>query len=174
MKKRFSYFLPCCFMIGVIALSNILVAIPLGPWLTAGALTFPLTFLVNDLTNHYYGAHYARNVVYLSLLPAFLISFLFSTPRIALASLVAFFLAQLLDIFIFDKLRQRKWWRAPLVSTFLSSLIDTTVFYGLAFAGTATPWHQWAIGDQTVKCAIALVALIPFWILKERKPYALI
>jgi uncharacterized PurR-regulated membrane protein YhhQ (DUF165 family) len=149
----------------VVTVSNIAVQYPINDWLTWGALTYPIAFLVTDLTNRRLGAGAARNVVYVGFAFAVALSIGFATPRIALASGTAFLVAQLLDISIFDRLRQASWWRAPLVSSTIASVLDTALFFSLAFAATGLPWITWAVGDLAVKIAVALVLLIPFRLL---------
>lgn len=149
-------------MMFVVTLSNIWVQYPINDWLTYGALTYPIAFLVTDLTNRALGAGAARRVVYVGFAAAASLSIWLATPRIALASGAAFLLAQLLDIAVFGQLRRASWWRAPLISSTLASILDTVLFFSLAFAGTGLPWVTWAIGDYGVKVAAAIVLLIPF------------
>jgi queuosine precursor transporter len=149
----------------IVVASNILVQYPVNDWLTWGAFTYPLAFLVTDLANRRLGPAAARRVVYVGFALAVLCSAVLATPRIALASGTAFLVAQLLDVVVFDRLRRGIWWRAPLVSSVLGSTIDTALFFTLAFAATGLPWIGWAIGDLAVKFAVALVMLIPFRLL---------
>jgi uncharacterized PurR-regulated membrane protein YhhQ (DUF165 family) len=149
-------------MILVVTCSNVAVQYPINDWLTWGAFTYPVSFLVNDLTNRNLGPAVARRVVYAGFVLGVVLSFYFAGWRIAFASGSAFLVAQLLDVQIFDRLRRSAWWRAPLLSSTLASLIDTALFFGLAFAGTGLPWVTWAIGDYGVKLAMALGLLIPF------------
>lgn len=149
----------------VIVASNFLVAIPINDWLVWGALTYPLAFLVTDLVNRFYGAATARQVVYFGFAVGVVLSLLLADARIAIASGSAFLCAQLLDVFVFDQLRSRSWWVAPGVSSAISTVVDTLLFFALAFAGTGSPWWQWATGDLGVKWAVALLALIPYRIL---------
>jgi uncharacterized PurR-regulated membrane protein YhhQ (DUF165 family) len=146
----------------VVTVSNIAVQYPINDWLTWGALTYPIAFLVTDLTNRGLGTGPARMVVYVGFALAVGLSIWLATPRIALASGAAFLVAQLLDISIFDRLRRATWWRAPLISSTFASALDTVLFFSLAFAGTGLPWITWAIGDYGVKIAVALILLIPF------------
>ena len=154
--------LPIAAMVAVVAGSNVAVQFPINEWLTWGAFTYPLSFLVTDLTNRRLGPARARLVVYVGFALAVVLSSLLATPRIALASGTAFVTAQLLDILVFNRLRRQSWWRAPLISSALGSLWDTAVFFGLAFAGTGLPWVTWAIGDLGVKGGMALALLFPF------------
>lgn len=149
-------------MVLVVTISNVAVQYPINDWLTYGALTYPIAFLVTDLTNRALGVAPARKVVYAGFAVAVGLSIWLATPRIALASGAAFLIAQLLDISIFDRLRRGNWWRAPLISSTLASFLDTALFFSLAFAGTGLPWVTWAIGDYGVKIAVALALLIPF------------
>ena len=156
------------FWIGVVAMmvvvtgSNIAVQHPINDWLTWGAFTYPVAFLVTDLTNRRYGPRDARRVAYVGFALAVLLSIVLAEPRIALASGTAFLTAQLLDIWVFDRLRRQPWWQAPLASSALASIWDTALFFGLAFAGTGLPWVTWAIGDLGAKAVMALSLLLPF------------
>ncbi len=184
-------------MAAVVLASNILVQFLCGPWLTWGAFTYPVAFLVTDLTNRLYGAAAARRVV----LAGFAVGLVSSaigtqiegdfgplvTPRIAIGSALAFLTAQLLDIAVFDRFRQGRWWRAPLISTLAGSSVDTGIFFSLAFSasfaflhpatdvawagevlpllglGPAAPlWVSLAVADWGVKLALAILALLPF------------
>ncbi|MFQ5467430.1 MAG: VUT family protein [Kiloniellaceae bacterium] len=149
-------------MVLIVTASNVAVQNPITDWLTWGAFTYPVSFLVTDLTNRALGPGPARRVVYAGFAVAVVLSALFAGPRIAAASGLAFLLAQLMDIAIFDRLRQAAWWRAPLVSSTLASALDTAVFFALAFAGTGLPWITWAAGDYGVKLSMAAVLLAPF------------
>lgn len=157
--------LPIACMALIIVASNKLVSIPINDWLVWGALTYPFAFLVTDLTNRHYGASAARRVVYCGFAMGILASLYFADPRIALASGTAFLLAQLLDVTIFDKLRHLKWWIAPFVSSVLSTVVDTFLFFALAFYGTGEPWTGWAVGDLGVKWIVSLFALGPYGLL---------
>jgi len=146
----------------VVTASNILVEIPINDWLTWGALSYPFAFLVTDLTNRALGAGKARIVVSVGFLAAVIMSLILADSRIALASGSAFLLAHLLDIFLFDKLRQAAWWKAPLFSSIIASFLDTLIFFSLAFAGTGLPWQTWALGDYGVKLAMVAILILPF------------
>ncbi|MCP4380167.1 MAG: VUT family protein [Hyphomicrobiales bacterium] len=154
--------------LGVVAMtvfvtaSNFLVEIHINPWLTYGALTYPGAFLVTDLTNRALGPAAARRVVYAGFALAVVLSLLLANPRIALASGAAFLAAQLLDIGIFSRLRDKVWWAAPFASSTLASALDTALFFSLAFAFTEVEWMRLAVGDFLVKMGIALFMLIPF------------
>jgi hypothetical protein len=149
-------------MVLIVVSSNVLVQYPLSDWLTWGAITYPFSFLVVDLANRYYGPRMARRIVYVGFVVALVLSAWLATPRIALASGTAFLCAELLDVTIFNRLRRHAWWKPPLVSTLFASVLDTAVFFTLAFAGTDMPWVTLALGDLGVKLAIALFALVPF------------
>ncbi|MEO8158260.1 MAG: queuosine precursor transporter [Betaproteobacteria bacterium] len=149
-------------MVAIVVSSNVLVQYPLSDWLTWGALTYPSSFLVVDLANRYHGPRMARRIVYVGFVVALVLSAWLATPRIALASGTAFLCAELLDVTIFNLLRRHAWWKPPLVSTLFASVVDTAIFFTLAFAGTDMPWVTLGLGDLGMKVAIALIALIPF------------
>jgi queuosine precursor transporter len=153
---------PVAAMVIVVAGSNLAVQYPINAWLTWGALTYPIAFLVTDLTNRRQGPAAARKVAYVGFALGVVLSVLVAGPRIALASGSAFLSSQLLDIAVFNRLRRLSWWRAPLVSSALGSVWDTAVFFTLAFAGSGLPWTTWAIGDLGAKGAMALLLLAPF------------
>lgn len=146
----------------VIVASNKLVPIQINSWLTWGTLTYPFAFLITDLMNRYFGVRKARLLVYAGFAIGVLASLYFADPRIALASGVAFLVAQLLDVSVFDKLRSKDWWVAPFTSSVISTVFDTFLFYALAFIGTGVVWPQLAVGDLGVKWVVALVALVPY------------
>lgn len=161
--RRRGFWLGVIGMTFVVTLSNVAVQYPIGEWLTWGALTYPFAFLVTDLTNRGLGPRTARRVVLVGFALAVICSIYFATPRIAMASGLAFLAAQLLDIQIFNRLRQaRAWWQPPLVSSTLASILDTVIFFSLAFAGTGLPWVTWALGDYAAKLAMAFVILLPY------------
>ena len=146
----------------LVTLSNVLVQIPINDWLTWAAFTYPVCFLVTDLTNRALGPAVARRVVYVGFAVAVALSVYFATPRIALASGTAFLCAQLLDVYVFNRLRRAAWWRAPFISSLLASALDTALFFSLAFAGTGFPWITLGLGDYAVKVAMACAMLLPF------------
>ena len=152
-------------MTAVVAASNFLVQVPINDWLTWGALSYPVAFLVTDLINRRVGPEPARRVVYVGFACGVVLSLFTSTVRIALASGTAFLLAQLADVWLYDRMRHAAWWRAPLVSSTLASALDTALFFSLAFAWTGLPWTTWAIGDYGVKMAVAGAMLLPFRLL---------
>ena len=185
-------------MAAVVVLSNVLVQHPLA-WtlgrlnladlLTWGAFSYPLAFLVTDVTNRLLGPAVARRVVYLGFAVAVLLSIWIASPRLAMASGSAFLVGQLLDVGVFNALRERTWWKAPAFSSLIGSAADTLVFFTLAFAAgfavlgpndpfaieaaplfglypvEAPRWVSWALGDFAVKLLIAVVALIPYRII---------
>lgn len=153
---------PVLAMAGVIALSNFLVQFQINDWLTWGAFSFPLVFLVTDLTNRALGPAAARRVAAAGFAVAVLLSLGLAPWRIALASGVAFLVAQALDIALFNRLRQASWWRAPLIGSLVASVFDTGVFFFLAFAGTGPDWLLLAAGDLAVKAAMAVLLLAPY------------
>ena len=166
----------------VILASNILVQYPirmtvgerdLAHWITYGALTYPIAFLVTDTTNRLFGAAAARRVVYVGFALGVALSLALAPVRIALASGTAFILAQLLDVFVFDRLRRMSWWKAPFVSSLLGSATDTALFFSIAFAGTTVPWVSLGFGDFLAKLAMAILLLPAFRALVAAYPRAL-
>ena len=185
-------------MAAVVVASNILVQFLFGNWLTWGAFTYPLAFLVTDVTTRLYGAAAGRKVVFAGFLTGVACSFIAAgfdatTLRIALGSGVAFLTAQLIDVAIFDRLRAGRWWRAPLASTLVGASVDTALFFTIAFsaslaflepggdvgwaadglpllgAGPVVPlWVSLAVADWGVKIALALLALLPFRLIVAR------
>ena len=162
MKAPFplSLLLPIVAMMAVIGVSNVAVQHAINDWLTWGAFTYPLAFLVTDLTNRAWGPGRARTVAYvgfpfgigLSIVLAVAADIpLWEGVRVALASGFAFICAQLFDIALFHRLRRGLWWRAPLVSSLSASAIDTAIFFSAAFALTGLPWVTWALGDFGIK-----------------------
>ena len=152
----------------VVAASNYLVQFPVNDWITWGAFTYPVAFLITDLTNRAFGPARARQVVYAGFVLAVLLSIALATPRIALASGTAFLVAQLLDVRIFNRFQRRgRWWTAPLVSSSIGSAVDTLLFFSIAFAGTAVPWMTLGAGDYAVKLVLALSMLIPFRVMMQ-------
>ncbi|RUT29429.1 VUT family protein [Arsenicitalea aurantiaca] len=193
-------------MVAVVSASNFLVQFPveatlggvdLAEILTWGAFTYPVAFLVTDLTNRHFGPARARLVVLAGFSVAVLISIWLASPRIAIASGSAFLLAQLLDVSVFDRLRHGRWWQAPLISSFLGSVLDTVLFFSIAFAarfsvldtgfgledgslpfpvpllgfGPEVPlWVSLALGDFLVKMAVAVALLAPYKLLRRLVP----
>lgn len=187
-------------MAAIVMASNILVQFLAGPWLTWGAFTYPFAFLVTDLTNRLYGVAAARRVVLAGFGVGLLCSLIGTqimgefgplvTLRVAVGSAAAFLVAQLMDVTIFDQLRRRAWWQAPLLSTFVGASLDTAIFFTIAFSaaltflepgndtswatgavpllgiGPAAPlWVSLAVADWGVKLLLAVVALVPFRVL---------
>ena len=164
----------------LVTLSNFLVQYPVNYFgldqiLTYGAFSYPITFLITDLANRSYGKEIANKIVYIGFFLGILLTLFFSTNfqdlisiRIAIGSGTAFLVAQLLDVQVFDKLRKKIWYVAPLVSSFFGSSIDTLLFFFISFYKTGIPWITLAIGDFSVKILIALIMLIPFRLLLNR------
>ena len=177
-------FVTLSILMGVVVLSsNYLVQFPINYYglseiLTYGAFSYPVAFLITDLANRFYGKFVARKIVYIGFLIGIIFTLLFSTDfadlisvRIAIGSGVAFITAQLLDIQIFDRLRKKEWFIAPLTSSFIGSTIDTFLFFSISFYGTGVPWITLSLGDLAVKLFVSLLMLIPFKILlKISKP----
>ena len=171
-------FLLLSFVMGVIVLvSNYLVQFPINYYglkeiLTYGAFSYPIAFLITDLANRSYGKIVARKIVYIGFFIGISFTLLFSTNfadlisvRIAIGSGTAFLIAQLLDVQIFDQLRKKKWFVAPLTSSFIGSTVDTFLFFSISFYATGIPWFTLSLGDLAVKIFVALVMLIPFRLL---------
>ena len=162
---------PIVAMAAVIVASNLLVQYPIGEWLTWGAFTYPLVFLVTDLTNRAVGPQAARRVAWAGLLIAVVVSLALGPWRIALASCTAFIVAQLLDISVFNRWRQSSWWKAPLLGSIVASIVDTVLFFSIAFAGEAgVDWRMLAAGDLAVKGLMALLLLAPYRALLPHLP----
>ncbi|MBW6423854.1 queuosine precursor transporter [Rhizobium sp. XQZ8] len=182
-------------MTAIVVASNILVQFPLsgslwgvalGDLLTWGAFTYPIAFLITDLTNRQFGPTVARRVVFVGFVVGVTLSFWASIPRIAVASGTAFLIGQLLDISVFNRLRRQTWWQAPLAGSLLGSVLDTVLFFSIAFApvfafigpnddfaigwapllgafSTEAPrWISWALGDLCVKVLVGVVLLLPY------------
>lgn len=160
-SKR-QFFGPAMAMALVVVLSNWAVQFPINDWLTWGAFTYPVVFLVTDLTNRALGPVAARRVVWAGFAVAVIASLALAPWRIALASGTAFIVAQWLDISAFNRLRQQSWWQAPLIGSVIASVVDTAIFFFIAFAGTDMNWLMLAAGDLAVKWAMALVLLAPY------------
>ena len=177
-------FLILSFLMGVVVLaSNYLVQFPIKYYgleeiLTYGAFSYPIAFLITDLANRSFGKIVARKIVYIGFAIGISFTLLFSTNfadlisiRIAIGSGTAFLVAQLLDVQIFDKLRKREWFVAPLTSSLIGSTIDTFIFFSISFYGTGIPWITLSLGDLSVKIFVALIMLVPFrLLLKTLKP----
>ncbi|BCO26709.1 queuosine precursor transporter [Rhodoferax lithotrophicus] len=153
---------PILAMLMVITSSNYLVQFPINDWLTWGAFTFPVAFLVTDLTNRAVGTGAARRVAWAGFAIAVLVSLALAPWRIAAASGAAFITGQLLDIVAFNRLRAMSWWKAPLIGSFVASVVDTCIFFFLAFYGSDIDWLMLAAGDLTIKWLMAAVLLAPY------------
>ena len=176
-----SLFYKLSFLMGAIVVtSNYLVQFPiqyfnLSEILTYGAFSYPITFLITDLANRAYGKIVARKIVYIGFIIGILMTLFVSTNfsdiisiRIAIGSGLAFFISQNLDVKIFDVLRKKKWYVAPLSSSIAGSVVDTFLFFSIAFYATGIPWITLAFGDLAVKLFIALAMLIPFRLLLSK------
>ena len=165
-------------LMGVVVLvSNYLVQFPIKHYgleeiLTYGAFSYPIAFLITDLANRSYGKLVARKIVYIGFIIGIAFTFFFSTNfsdlisvRIAVGSGTAFIVAQLLDVQIFDQLRNKRWFVAPLTSSLIGSIVDTFLFFSISFYGTGIPWLTLSFGDFVVKILVALIMLIPFRLL---------
>jgi len=168
MDQRTRLILLVAAMVAIVASANYLVQFPVNDWLTWGALTYPVSYFVTDLTNRWYGPERARRVVYAGFVLAVILSAWLASPRIALASGTAFLISQLMDVAVFNRLRGGRWWRAPLISSALGSLVDTALFFALAFYATDVSWVTLATGDYAVKVAIALLMLGPYRMITAR------
>ena len=175
-ERRF-FFILAFSMALIVALSNYLVQFPikylnLQDLFTYGAFSYPIAFLITDLANRRYGKIIARKIVYIGFILGLVLTLCFSTDfsnliskRIAVGSGTAFLIAQLLDVQVFDKLREKVWYVAPLVSSLFGSFIDTFLFFSIAFYGTGVNWITLSFGDLLVKIFVALMMLIPFRLL---------
>ena len=175
-ESRF-FFILAFSMALIVALSNYLVQFPikylnLQDLFTYGAFSYPVAFLITDLANRRYGKIIARKIVYIGFILGLVLTLCFSTDfsnliskRIAIGSGTAFLIAQLLDVQIFDKLRKKVWYVAPLASSLIGSFIDTFLFFSIAFYGTGVNWITLSFGDLLVKIFVALMMLIPFRLL---------
>jgi uncharacterized integral membrane protein (TIGR00697 family) len=171
------FFIFALSMAAIITFSNYLVQFPfnyfgLEDLLTYGAFSYPIAFLITDLTNRRYGKNIAKKIVYLGFSLGVFLTFYFSTNfsdlisiRIAFGSGIAFLVAQLIDVNVFDKLRKKVWYKAPLASSLIGSTIDTFLFFSISFYGTGINWVSLSIGDLFVKIFVAMLMLIPFRLL---------
>ena len=159
---------PIAAMAAVIALSNVLVQHPINDWLTWGAFSYPLVFLVSDLTNRALGPVAARRVAWVGFAVAVLVSLLLAPWRIAVASGAAFLFSQLMDVAVFNRWRASSWWKAPLIGSLVASTVDTAVFFFLAFSGSDMNWLMLAAGDLAVKALMATLLLAPYRALLPR------
>ena len=174
-KAKDRFFLILAFLMGlVVVLSNYLVQFPVSYMnlqnvLTYGAFSYPVAFLITDLSNRRYGKEVAKKIVYIGFALGVFLTFYFSTNfsdlisvRIAIGSGTAFIVAQLIDVNIFDRLRNKVWFAAPLTSSLAGSAIDTFLFFSISFYGTGINWITLSLGDFSVKIFVALIMLIPF------------
>ena len=172
------FFISLSLMMGVVVLSsNYLVQFPINHYgleeiLTYGAFSYPIAFLITDLANRSFGKIIARKIVYFGFAIGLLFTLIFSTNfsdlisiRIAIGSGTAFIVAQLLDVQVFDRLRRKTWFVAPLFSSLIGSTVDTFLFFSISFYGTGVPWITLSLGDLGVKIFIALIMLVPFRLL---------
>ena len=171
------FFLLAFLMAITITLSNYLVQFPIKYYglenlLTYGAFSYPVAFLITDLSNRRYGKNFAKKIVYIGFSLGIFLTLYFSTNysdlisiRIAIGSGTAFLIAQLTDVYIFDSLRKKIWFAAPLVSSLIGSIIDTFLFFSISFYGTGINWVTLSIGDLLVKIFVSLIMLIPFRLL---------
>jgi hypothetical protein len=178
-KNRF-FFILTLLMATIVALSNYLVQFPvnyigLQDIFTYGAFSYPVAFLITDLTNRKYGKTVAKKIVYIGFIFGVILTLCFSTDfsnliskRIAVGSGLAFLTAQLLDVHVFDRLRKKVWFVAPLISSLVGSSVDTFLFFSISFYGTGVSWITLSFGDLFVKVFVALLMLIPFRILLFR------
>ena len=171
------FFLLAFLMATTVTLSNYLVQFPVKYYglenlLTYGAFSYPVAFLITDLSNRRYGKNFAKKIVYIGFSLGIFLTLYFSTNysdlisiRIAIGSGTAFLIAQLTDVYIFDSLRKKIWFVAPLASSLIGSIIDTFLFFSISFYGTGINWVTLSIGDLLVKIFVSLIMLIPFRLL---------
>tara|TARA_B100000029_G_scaffold474307_1_gene516485 strand:+ start:1163 stop:1750 length:588 start_codon:yes stop_codon:yes gene_type:complete len=171
------FFILSLLMALIVVLSNYFVQFPVNYFgleniLTYGAFSYPIAFLITDLANRRYGKNSAKKIVYLGFVLGIFLTFYFSTNysdlisvRIAIGSGIAFIVSQLIDVHVFDKLRKKIWFIAPLISSLIGSTVDTFLFFSISFYGTGINWVTLSFGDLSVKIFVALVMLIPFRLL---------
>jgi uncharacterized PurR-regulated membrane protein YhhQ (DUF165 family) len=160
--------LPALAMAAIVLVSNLLVQFPLNAWLTWGAFSYPVAYFVTDVCNRVSGPALARRVAWVGFATGLACSALLAPARIAAASGSAFIVSQLLDVAVFNRLRQQSWWKAPFFGSIAASVIDTAIFFSLAFAGTPVPWLPLALGDLGVKLLMAFLLLPPYRVLVGR------
>lgn len=160
--------LPALAMAAIVLLSNLLVQFPLNAWLTWGAFSYPVAYLVTDVCNRVSGPSLARRVAWIGFAIGLTCSALLAPARIAVASGSAFIVSQLLDVAVFNQLRKQSWWKAPLLGSVAASIVDTGIFFSLAFAGTTLHWLPLACGDLGVKLVMAFALLPPYRTLVNR------
>ena len=179
-KEKNLFFLLSSIMGMIVIVSNYLVQFPIKFYqlenlLTYGAFSYPITFLITDLANRALGKKIARYIVLVGFFIGIILTLFVSTNfedlisiRIALGSAIAFIIAQNIDVNIFDRLRKKTWYVAPLTSSTLGSIIDTLLFFSIAFYNTGIPWKTLALGDMIVKLIVTLIMLIPFRLLMNK------
>jgi len=162
---------------GIVLISNYLVQYPVNYYgleevLTYGAFSYPVAFLITDLSNRFYGKIAAKKIVYIGFFIGVSFTIFFSTNfsdlisiRIAIGSGTAFIVAQLIDVYVFDKYRRKKWFIAPLTSSFIGSTVDTFLFFSISFYGSGVPWITLSLGDLIIKILVTIIMLIPFKLL---------
>lgn len=160
--------LPALAMAAIVLVSNVLVQFPLNAWLTWGAFSYPVAYFVTDVCNRVAGPRLARKVAWIGFGVGLVFSAIFAPVRIAVASGTAFIVSQMLDVAVFNRLRQQSWWKAPLWGSVAASIIDTAIFFSLAFAGTDFSWVHLAAGDLGVKLFMAVALLPPYRVLVRR------
>jgi uncharacterized PurR-regulated membrane protein YhhQ (DUF165 family) len=155
-------------MAAIVLVSNLLVQFPLNAWLTWGAFSYPVAYFVTDVCNRIAGPQLARRVAWIGFAAGLACSALLAPMRIAVASGAAFIVSQLLDVAVFNRLRKQSWWKAPLLGSVAASIVDTSIFFSLAFAGTGFSWLHLAAGDLSVKLVMAVALLPPYRALVTR------
>ena len=160
--------LPALAMSAIVLVSNVLVQFPINPWLTWGAFSYPVAYFVTDVCNRTSGPALARRVAWVGFSVGLILSVLFAPARIAFASGAAFIISQLLDVAVFNRLRRASWWKAPLFGSAAASIVDTSIFFCVAFVGSTIAWLPLAAGDLGVKLFMALALLPPYRVLVNR------
>jgi uncharacterized PurR-regulated membrane protein YhhQ (DUF165 family) len=159
---------PALAMSAIVLGSNILVQFPINPWLTWGAFSYPVAYFVTDVCNRTSGPALARRVAWVGFSVGLILSILFAPARIAFASGAAFIISQLLDVAVFNRLRRTSWWKAPFFGSAAASVVDTSIFFCVAFVGSTIAWLPLAAGDLGVKLFMALALLPPYRVLVNR------
>jgi uncharacterized PurR-regulated membrane protein YhhQ (DUF165 family) len=159
---------PALAMSAIVLISNLLVQYPINPWLTWGAFSYPVAYFVTDVCNRTSGPALARRVAWVGFAVGLILSATLAPVRIALASGAAFIVSQLLDVAVFNRLRRQSWWKAPLFGSAAASIVDTSIFFSIAFAGSHIAWLPLAAGDLGVKLFMALALLPPYRALVTR------
>jgi uncharacterized PurR-regulated membrane protein YhhQ (DUF165 family) len=159
LASRFAFALAMAVIVGA---SNWLVQYPINHYLTWGAFSYPVAYLVTDVCNRCFGIRLAREVAFAGFAVGLALSFWLATPQIALASGTAFLASQMLDVAVFNRLRRATWWKAPLWGSVAASVLDTAIFFSAAFHGTDVAWHALALGDLAAKLIMAVLLLAPY------------